>query len=142
VPRALDQRVEGLGDAEALVLAPLDHARDRIDAARLQLAGGGLELVDLGGGEAIARALVPVDRAIDGVEVEAHGLGFRRPTHAGKGPLGSHRTGCPPAEWADEPKPPRAVEDPAWDEKLPMARVPRVEELHDVPRPQLHQPPW
>jgi len=36
--------VEGLGDLEALVVALLDHLAHDIDAARLQLAGRGLEL--------------------------------------------------------------------------------------------------
>src|SRR6185437_15694738 len=90
-PRALDERVESLGDPEALVLAALDHAPRGLDAALLQLARGGLQAVDLRGAEAIARALVPVDRAVDGVEIEAERLDLRGPVHPRNALLALHR---------------------------------------------------
>ena len=90
VPGLLDERDEGLGDAEALVVAALDHAPGGVDAARLQLARGELELVDLGGGEPVAGALVPVD-AVDRVEVEAQLLDLAGPVDAGNEILALHR---------------------------------------------------
>ncbi|WP_433967611.1 hypothetical protein [Tunturiibacter gelidiferens] len=50
----------------------------------MQLVAGGLEGVDLGGGEAVGGGLVPVGRAVfEGVEGEADGLDFLLPDVAG-----------------------------------------------------------
>jgi hypothetical protein len=80
-PRLHDERVEILGNREAREVALLDHAGHGVDAALLQLVGGRFQLVHLGGGEAVARALVPVD-AVHGVEMEAELLDLARPVEA------------------------------------------------------------
>jgi hypothetical protein len=83
----------------------------RLDHALLELVGRRLERVDLRGREAIAGALVPVDLAVERVEVETQVLDLLRPVHARI--RSSRRIDQPPEECDDdeEPNPPRLVPD-------------------------------
>jgi hypothetical protein len=71
LPAGVDQLGALGADAEAVIVALGDHLFDRGEADPLQLGGGVLQRVDLGGGEAVGRGLVPIGLAVDGVEGEA-----------------------------------------------------------------------
>src|ERR1700687_6435863 len=107
-PRLLDERVKGLWNVKALIVALLDQALCRLPGALMELSGGRLELIHLGRAEAIARALVPVNLAIDRVEGKSQLFHLARPIDAWNALFALHAPGAQPdTEWPEEPKPPR-----------------------------------
>ena len=99
-PGPRDAVAPRLGNRELGHAVAGDDVLDRVQATRVQLAGGRLERVDLVGGEAVAARLVPV-RAVDRVIREPDLLAVGAPVGARRDVLADHDEDEP-----CEPKPP------------------------------------